>query len=91
MSKVLASVGIFVDKSEKANALSTLCNIEGVEEVYEVAGEFDILSLVSVPSVEKLRDTVQGKIMHIKGVRSVITNVILAPHRLLRMPETTKH
>ena len=84
MSKVLASVGIFVEKSKKADVLRGLCKIAGVKEVYEVAGEYDILSIVSVSSLAELRDTLQKQILRVKGVRSVITSIILSPHEKLK-------
>ena len=84
LSKVLASVGIFVEKSKKQDVLSGLCKIDNIKEVYDVAGEYDILSIVSVSSLAELRDTLQRQILRVKGVRSVITNVILAPHEKLK-------
>jgi len=84
LSKVLASVGIFVDRSKKQDALNGLCRIENVEEIYEVAGEFDIVSIVSASSVEELRETLQKKIMKVVGVTSAITNIILQPHRIIK-------
>ena len=81
MSKVLASVGIFIEKSKKAEVLTGLCKIDGVKEVYEVAGEFDILSIVCVSSMAEFRETLQRQIMRVKGVSSVVTSIILAPHK----------
>ncbi len=84
MGRVLASVGIFVEKSKKEGVLAGLYQIENVEEIYEVAGEFDIFSIVSASSLEELRETLQKKIMKVKGVQTVVTNVILQPHKLVR-------
>ena len=90
MGRILASVGIFVKQSDKKDTLSGLCQIDNVEEVYDVAGEFDILSIVSVSSLEELRDTVENKIRHLKGVSSVIANIILAPHIVRKTPKVPK-
>jgi DNA-binding Lrp family transcriptional regulator len=73
-------VGIFIEKSKKAEVLTGLCKIDGVKEVYEVAGEFDILSIVSVSSMAEFRETLQRQIMRVKGVSSVVTSIVLAPH-----------
>ncbi len=84
LSRVLASVGLFVDQSKKRDVLSGLCDIENVEEIYDVAGEFDIISIVSASGLEELRETLQTKIIKIAGVRSAITNIILKPHKAHR-------
>ena len=88
MSRVLASVGIFVEKSRKNDALAGLYNIEEVEEIYDVTGEFDILSIVSADSLDELRETLREKIMKVAGVHNAITNIILQPHRLAGKDET---
>ena len=90
MSRVLASVGIFVEKSKKEDVLAALYNIENIEEIYDVTGEFDILSIVSASCLEELRETLQRKIMKIKGVRSAITNIILQPHKIAKKPDALK-
>lgn len=82
MSRVLASVGIFVDQSKKKDVLVGLCKLEHVEEIYDVAGEFDILSIVSTSGLDELRETLQDHILKIQGVKSVITNIILQPHKI---------
>ena len=48
MSRLLASVNIFVEKSQKEKVLLALSELSSIEEVYEVAGEYDIVSVVSV-------------------------------------------
>ena len=82
MSRVLASVGIFVDRAKKKDALAQLYDIENVEEIYDVSGEFDILSIVSASSLEELRETLHSRILKVAGVSSAITNVILQPHQV---------
>jgi Lrp/AsnC family transcriptional regulator for asnA, asnC and gidA len=90
LSRVLASVGIFVEKSKKEDVLAALYNIENIEEIYDVTGEFDILSIVSASCLEELRETLQRKIMQIRGVRSAITNIILQPHKIAKKPDASR-
>jgi len=90
LSRVMASVGIFVDKSKKKDVLVALCNIENIEEIYDVTGEFDILSIVSASCLEELREILQRKIMKIRGVRSAITSIILQPHKIAKKPDASK-
>jgi DNA-binding Lrp family transcriptional regulator len=93
LSRLLASVNIFVDPKEKANVVANLSKLEHLEEVYEVAGEYDIVSLVSTSCLEEFRDVLQKRIMKIKGVKSTITTIILQPHkghRVFKSPEAIK-
>ena len=87
MGQFLASVNLFVDKSQKDNVLSELSKLQNTREVYEVAGEYDVVSLVSASSVEEFHDVLQRKIMKIRGVKSIITTVVLARHKEIRGQE----
>lgn len=51
--------------NETAKALS---DIEGVSEVFSVAGRFDLVAIVRVPSNEKLAETVTGKMLKVPGI-----------------------
>jgi DNA-binding Lrp family transcriptional regulator len=81
LSRFLASVNIFVEPSEKDNVIASLSKLENLDEIYEVAGEYDIVSMVSTSCLEEFRDILQKKIMKIKGIKSTITTIILAPHK----------
>lgn len=85
MSKVLASVGIFVEKKQKQAVLASLSKLDNMEELYDVAGEYDIVSLVSASSIEELRELVLSKMRRIKGIKSTIINIVLCPHRELKL------
>jgi len=76
-----ASVNIFVEKSEKEQIIDALSRLENIEEIYDVKGEFDIVSIVSASSVEEFRDVLHKKIMKIKGIKSTITSVVLKAHK----------
>jgi len=86
LSQFLASVNLFIDKSHKDNVLSELSKLQNTREVYEVAGAYDVVSLVSASSVEEFRDVLQRKIMKIRGVRSTITTVVLARYKEMAPP-----
>lgn len=86
MNRFLASVNIFVESSELDNVLTALSKIANLDEVYEVAGEYDIVSMVSASCLEEFRDVLQKKIMKIKGIKSTITTIILAPHKGPKCP-----
>jgi DNA-binding Lrp family transcriptional regulator len=81
LSRFLASVNIFVELSEKGNVIAALTRLQNIEEVYEVAGEYDIVSVVSASCLEEFRDVLHKGILKIKGVRSTITTVVMESHK----------
>jgi DNA-binding Lrp family transcriptional regulator len=81
LSRFLASVNIFVESSEKEHVIASLRSLHNIEEVYEVAGEYDIVSMVSASCLEEFRDVLQKRIMKINGIKSTITEIILKPHK----------
>ena len=76
MSRLLVFVNIFVESPTLDDVVRSLCQFPNVEEVYEVTGEYDIIALVSVGSIEEFRDFLKYKILKIKGVRSTVTSVV---------------
>ncbi len=80
MSQFVATVNMFVESSEKDNVLIALSRIDAIKEVYEVAGEYDIVSLISTPGMEEFRELLHKEILSIKGIKSTVTTVILKLH-----------
>jgi DNA-binding Lrp family transcriptional regulator len=80
-SRFEASVNIFVDSTQKEQVLDALSRLDNIEEIYDVTGEFDIVSIVSAPSLEEFRDVLREKIMKIKGIKSAITSIVLKAHK----------
>ncbi len=81
MSSLTALVSIFVESSHVDDVVQALSQLVNVEGFYEVTGEFDIVSIVRAPDVEKLRDVLKNGIMKIEGVRSTVTSIVLSPHK----------
>ena len=79
MSRFLASVNIFAESTQIDNVVAALSKLDNIEEVYEVAGEYDIVTLVSTSTLEEFRDIFQKQIMKIKGVKSTISTIVLQP------------
>ena len=61
--------------------VSALAKLENLEELYEVTGEFDIVTLVSAADIEDLRDVLKNKIMKILGAKSTASSIILKVHK----------
>ena len=81
MPRLLAFVDIFVEAPEMDEVLASLAQLEHLEELYEVTGEFDIVTLVSAADIEEFRDILKNKIMKIKGVKSTVSSIVLKAHK----------
>ena len=81
MPRLLAFVDIFVESPEMDNVITSLAKLQHLEELYEVTGEFDIVTFVSASDIEQFRDILKNKIMKIKGVKSTVTSVVLHAHK----------
>ena len=58
-----------------------LAQLPNTEELYEVTGEFDVVSLVSAADIEEFREVLKNKIMKIKGVKSTVSSIVLHSHK----------
>jgi len=76
MSRLLAFVDIFVESKEMDNVVSALSKLDNIEELYEVTGEFDIVTVFSASNVKELGDIVKNKVMKIKGVKSTVSSIV---------------
>jgi DNA-binding Lrp family transcriptional regulator len=85
--KLLAFVDIFVESPEMDEVLSSLSELDSLEELYEVTGEFDIVTMVSASDIEQFRDILKNKIMKIKGVRSTVSSIVLKAHKGPKCPQ----
>lgn len=81
MPRLLAFVDIFVESSEMDDVLVNLTKLQNLEELYEVTGEFDIVTLVSATDIEEFREVLKNKIMKIKGVKSTVSSIVLKAHK----------
>lgn len=81
LSRLLAFVDIFVESPNMDDVISELARLPNMEELYEVTGEFDIVSLVSASDIEEFRDILKNKIMKIKGVKSTVSSIVLHAHK----------
>jgi DNA-binding Lrp family transcriptional regulator len=77
----LAFVDIFVESPNMDDVISELSQLPNMEELYEVTGEFDIVSLVSAADIEEFREILKNKIMKIKGVKSTVSSIVLHAHK----------
>jgi len=81
VSRMLAFVDIFVDSPTMDDVVQALSRIPNIEELYEVTGEFDIVTLVSAADIEEFRDTLKNRILKIRGVKSTVSAIVLHTHK----------
>ena len=78
MPRLLAFVDIYVESPTLDDVVNALIRIPNVEELYEVTGEFDVVTLVSCEDIEEFRELLKNKILKIKGVKSTVTSIVLS-------------
>ena len=72
------------------DVVQALIKLDNLEELYEVTGEFDIVTLLSAKDIEEFRDVLKNKIMKIKGVKSTVSSVVLKAYKGPRCVEEAK-
>ncbi len=73
----LAVVLINTEIGTENEVMNTLAKIEGVREIYEVYGMYDIVVLVEAKTHEALRELVINKIRRIPQVRGTTTMIVI--------------
>ena len=68
--QVKALIGINMDSKKRNNVIDKLFEIEGIREVAEVTGRFDILVTIYTRSLDSLHEIVSDSIGKIEGVLS---------------------
>jgi len=81
LSQLLVFVDIFVEQPEMDRVVAALSKLENMVDLYEVTGEFDIVTLFSVDDLEEFRVLLQDRVMKIKGVRSTVSSIVLKVHK----------
>ena len=81
MPRLLVFVDIFVEQPEMDRVVAALSKLEEMVHLYEVTGEFDIVTLISVDSIDEFRQVLHDRIMKIKGVRSTVSAIVLKTHK----------
>ena len=54
---------------------AALANLDGVSEVYSVAGDVDLVALVRVRRHEELHDAIPGRLNKVDGVLATTTHI----------------
>lgn len=68
-------VMVDVDSDRIPEAAQQLAQIDGVSEVYSVAGDVDLIAIVRVREFDQIAEVVAGKIAKVPGVQRTDTHV----------------
>ena len=85
---VHAVVLVQCEIDEIAEAAQAIADIDGVSEVYSVAGEFDLVAIVRVPEHDDLAKVIPGGIAKVEGVartETLIAFQVYSRHDLERL------
>lgn len=88
MSAVHAVVLIQCEIDAIPEAAQQIAAIEGVSEVYSVAGEFDLIAIVRVAAHDRLANVIPGGISKVEGVErteTLISFQVYSKHDLERL------
>jgi DNA-binding Lrp family transcriptional regulator len=76
LPRLLAFIDIFVESPEMDKVVAALSELDNLEELYEVTGEFDIVTVFSASNIQELGDILKNKVMKIKGVKSTVSSIV---------------
>jgi len=88
MSAVHAVVLIQCEVDEISEAAQAIADLDGVSEVYSVAGEFDLIAIVRVADHGDLASVIPGGIAQVEGVERNETHIrlqVYSKHDLERL------
>ncbi|AIF83267.1 transcriptional regulator [Candidatus Nitrososphaera evergladensis SR1] len=57
--------------------VSELKKMEGIKEVYQVYGVYDIVAQVEAEAMEKVKETITWKLRKLNGVKSTLTMIVM--------------
>jgi len=84
LARLLALVDILVDSPFKTEVVTALSRLPNIEELYEVTGNSDIVSLVSGTDIDEIRNLLKNDIRKIPGIRNVLTSIVLNSTRTMK-------
>ncbi len=78
---MLVILNIYAELGELDSIVEKLRKMPDVVDLYEVTGDYDIVAIVEVDSVEEFRKVIIRKLTEIKGVRGTNSFVVLHTHK----------
>lgn len=78
---MLVILNIYAELDRLDDIVERLRGMEEVLDLYEVTGDYDIVAVIEVDSVEEFRSSIIRKLTEIKGVRGTNSFVVLHTHK----------
>lgn len=78
---MLVILNIYAELDRLDDIVERLRRMEEVLDLYEVTGDYDIVAVIEVDSVEEFRSSIIRKLTEIKGVRGTNSFVVLHTHK----------
>ncbi len=72
---ITAIVMISVESDKIPEVAQQIADVEGVSEVYSVAGDVDLVAIVRVKRFEDIADTIAGRLSKVPGVLHTDTHI----------------
>ena len=70
---VTALVLLNLDRNQIKDVSQKLVDMQGVSEVYSVAGRYDLVAIIRVKTNEQIADTITGKFSELEGITATET------------------
>jgi Lrp/AsnC family transcriptional regulator, regulator for asnA, asnC and gidA len=77
---VSAIIGLNIDSKVREQILEEMMRMEGVRDIYEVTGRFDLLVRVKARSLDQLHSTVSARMGKLNGVNHTETFIEMGRH-----------
>jgi len=65
------------DLGSEDSIVNELKKLEGVKEVYQVYGVYDIVAQVEANTMERVKETITWKLRKLNGVKSTLTMIVM--------------
>ena len=70
---ITALVLLNFDRNQIKDVQQKLVDMQGVSEVYSVAGRYDLVAIIRVKNNEQIADTITGKFSELEGITATET------------------
>ena len=65
------------ERGSEDSIVNELKKLEGVKEVYQVYGVYDIVAQVEANTMERVKETITWKLRKLNGVKSTLTMIVM--------------
>jgi DNA-binding Lrp family transcriptional regulator len=72
---ITAIVMISVESDKIPEVAAQIADVEGVSEVYSVAGDVDLIAIVRVKEFDQIAETIAGQLSKVRGVIHTDTHI----------------